>query len=187
MATEPLINRLVILGVGLMGASLALAAKRAGVVAEVAGWSRRESTLEKALAAGVVDVATRDLDEVLQGADMVVVATPTQLAEQVMVDVVKRVGADVIVTDVASVKGNLQSALESAFGTVPPNVVLGHPIAGSEKSGVDAADIDLYRHHHVILIDDHASTSALSLVTRLWEAVGATVFSMSAAKHDDIL
>ena len=97
-------NRLVILGVGLMGGSLALAAKQAGVVGSVVGWSRRQSTLDAALAANVIDHAEPDLATALADADCVVVATPTMLAESIMVEVLEQVPPSVVVTDVASVK-----------------------------------------------------------------------------------
>ena len=124
-----------------------------------------------------------------------VIATPTQLAESVLLDVVDRVASDVVVTDVASVKGNLKNALEQRYGDVPSNVVLGHPIAGSEKSGVDAANPDLYCHHNVILIDEAGSSGAartvdvamLAQVRALWESVGAKVFTLSASEHDAVL
>ena len=137
-------ERLVILGVGLMGGSLALAAKQAGVVGTVVGWSRTDATLQTALANGVIDEAQGDLSTALAGADCVVVATPTILAESVMQQVLEQVPATTAVTDVASVKGNIANSLTAHFGSIPSNAILGHPIAGSERSGVAAANVDLY-------------------------------------------
>lgn len=171
-----------------MGGSLALAAKQAGAVGTVIGWSRRETTLQAALAAGVIDVAEQDLATALQTADCVVVATPTILAESLMVKVLEQVPASVVVTDVASVKGNIANALIDRFGQMPANAVLGHPIAGSEQSGVAAARADLYQDHHVILVNDPATdVAALQKVNQLWQAVGAEVFEMSAEDHDHVL
>ena len=181
-------SRLAILGVGLMGGSLALAAKRAGVVGEVVGWSRRESTLQAALDCGAIDRAESELSAALLGADAVVVATPTQIAAPLMVDIVQQLPDSVAVTDVASVKGNIAAALRAHFGALPGNVVLGHPIAGSEQSGVAAARDDLYRDHRVILIDDKETERlALRRVEALWSAVGAEVSTMTAANHDRVL
>lgn len=183
-----LFERLVILGVGLMGGSLALAAKKAGVVTTVVGWSRRESTLQTALDNKVIDVAEKDLSAALKGADCVVVATPTILAESIMIQVLEQVPESVIVTDVASVKGNIARALTQRFARVPSNVVLAHPIAGSEQSGVAAAKVDLYQDHRVILTKEtNTDADALQKVQQLWSAVGAEVFEMSTAEHDHIL
>jgi len=185
-------ERLVVLGVGLMGGSLALAAKKAGVVGTVVGWSRTEATLQTALANGVIDSAELDLAAALKGADCVVVATPTILAETIMIQALELLPSTVAVTDVASVKGNIADALTGHFDKVPSNAVLGHPIAGSEQSGVSAAKEDLYQNHRVILINDPASSpqtdpALLAKVSQLWQAVGAEVFEMSVSEHDHVL
>ncbi|MEZ7984788.1 MAG: prephenate dehydrogenase/arogenate dehydrogenase family protein, partial [Pseudomonadales bacterium] len=183
---------LVVLGVGLMGGSLALAAKKAGVVGTVVGWSRTEATLQTALANGVIDSAELDLAAALKGADCVVVATPTILAETIMIQALELLPSTVAVTDVASVKGNIADALTGHFDKVPSNAILGHPIAGSEQSGVSAAKEDLYQNHRVILINDPASSpqtdpALLAKVSQLWQAVGAEVFEMSVSEHDHVL
>ncbi len=181
-------NRLVVLGVGLMGGSLALALKKAGVVGTVVGWSRRQSTLDSALNKGVIDLAEPDLETALRGADCVVVATPTILAESLLVKVLEFVPSSVAVTDVASVKGNIVNALSEHFGKVPSNAILGHPIAGSEQSGVAAAKDDLFQNHRVILISDADTDSrALEQVRSMWVAAEAEVFEMSAPEHDRVL
>ena len=185
-------ERLVVLGVGLMGGSLALAAKKAGVVGTVVGWSRTEATLQTALANGVIDYAELDLAAALKGADCVVVATPTILAETIMIQALELLPSTVAVTDVASVKGNIADALTGHFDKVPSNAILGHPIAGSEQSGVSAAKEDLYQNHRVILINDPASSPQtdpvlLAKVSQLWQAVGAEVFEMSVSEHDHVL
>jgi prephenate dehydrogenase len=185
-------ERLVVLGVGLMGGSLALAAKKAGVVGTVVGWSRTEATLQTALANGVIDSAELDLAAALKGADCVVVATPTMLAETIMIQALELLPSTVAVTDVASVKGNIADALIGHFDEIPSNAILGHPIAGSEQSGVSAAKEDLYQDHRVILINDPASSpntdaALLAKVSQLWQAVGAEVFEMSVSEHDHVL
>ena len=185
-------KRLVVLGVGLMGGSLALAAKKAGVVGTVVGWSRTEATLQTALANGVIDHAELDFAAALKGADCVVVATPTMLAETIMIQALELLPSTVAVTDVASVKGNIADALIGHFDEIPSNAILGHPIAGSEQSGVSAAKEDLYQDHRVILINDPASspntdTALLAKVSQLWQAVGAEVFEMSVSEHDHVL
>ena len=122
-----------------MGGSLGLAVRQGGFARHVVGWGRRESALQKARELGAIDAFNLDLAESLAKADAVVVATPTQFSESLIVEVVGQVSTDTIVTDVASVKGNLAKALIAAYGEVPRNVVLAHPICGSEQSGVEAA------------------------------------------------
>lgn len=186
--TKPLFNNLVILGVGLMGGSLALAAKKAGVVGRITGWSRRQSTLDTALEMGVIDSAEANLGKALLNADCVVVATPTQFAEELMIKVLETVAESVVVTDVASVKGNLERAIKNHFGSLPANAVLGHPIAGSEQSGVAAADAGLFTDRRIILIgNDSQQTLALQQAVHLWRAIGASVDVMTAEKHDAVL
>lgn len=186
---KPLFNNLLILGVGLIGGSLALAARRAGTVGAITGWSRRQSTLDDALQLGVIDRAEPDLDAALQVADCVVVATPTQLTESLMGDVLERVDDSVVVTDVASVKGNIAEALRARFGTVPANAVLVHPVAGSEKSGVSAARADLFEKHFIVLVQESSGelTEAQVAIKALWEAVGARVHLMASQQHDRML
>jgi prephenate dehydrogenase len=181
-------GRLVILGLGLIGGSLAKALKARGLVDEVVGYGRRAESLQKGIDLGVIDSFSLDLDAAVQGADIVVVAAPTLTAEDLLTDVVKRVPASTIVTDVASVKGNLQRAAEKVFGQVPPNVVLAHPIAGSEQSGVSAARVDLFQSARVILTPT-ASTDpqALEKIRTMWEATGAIVSEMGVDQHDAVL
>jgi len=185
---SPLFNNLLILGIGLMGGSLGLAVREKGLAARVTGWSRRESTLEKAIELGVIESFSTNLDAALADADCVVIATPTQLTEKLIVEVVGKVDTTTIVTDVASVKGNLANALRVNTGSVPQNVVLGHPICGSEQSGVTAANVDLYKGQKVVLINEEVTAADnLQRVQALWQALGAEVRLMSLAQHDRIL
>jgi prephenate dehydrogenase len=182
------IDKLVILGLGLIGGSLALAARKAGIVGEIVAWGRREPSLKTGLALGVIDSYSLDLEEALVGASVVVVATPTQTAEQVLTKVLSLVDMSCVVTDVASVKGNLLAGVKSAFVKIPRNLVLGHPIAGSEKSGVNAAKDSLFVNHRVILTPTvETSMDALALIEKMWQATGADVVAMDVAKHDEVL
>lgn len=188
MSEKQLINRLVILGLGLIGGSLAKAAKERGLVAEVVAWGHREASLKQGVELGVIDSYSLDLSEAVSDADIIVIATPTQISEQ-MIHRLADIGVgESIITDVASVKGNLVAAAEAAFGCVPSNMVLAHPIAGSEKSSVTAAKSDLFENHRVILTpNEQTDPAALSLVTTLWQAVGAEVVSMAVEEHDHVL
>jgi prephenate dehydrogenase len=183
-----LINKLTIIGLGLMGGSLAKALKAQGAVGEVVATGRRPESLERGLQLGVIDSYTLDMAEAVAGADVVVIATPTLVAEKVMAELAPLMTPNMVVTDVASVKGNIQRAAEGIFGQVPPNFVLGHPIAGSEQSGVEASAVDLFLDHRVILTPlVNTSDSALSLIQAMWEACGAEVVCMDVAEHDAVL
>lgn len=185
-------EKIAILGVGLIGGSLALAAKDAGVVKTIIGWSRTKDTLDKALENSVIDIAETDFEKAIADVDCVVIATPSMHAETLLLKAASKLPSSVVITDVSSVKGNLFSALIGKFGEMPKNVVLGHPIAGSEHSGVSAANKSLFKNHKVILINDEdltsfTDTTLFDKVQSLWKAVGAEVLTMSVDDHDSIL
>lgn len=182
------INQITILAPGLIGGSLAKALKANGFTGEIVGWGRRESSLNKALELGVIDRYSLDLKEAITGADLIVIATPTLIAADMLKQLAPIVNEEVIITDVASVKGNLLMVAKEAFGTVPPNLVLGHPIAGSEKSGVVAAKADLFVNHRVILTPtEETNPRALETVKSLWQSIGAELVEMPVDEHDKVL
>lgn len=188
MAEEAEFGRLVILGLGLIGGSLAKALKARGAVAEVVGFGHREASLQKGVELGVIDSYSLDLAAAVAGADVVVIATPTLVAETMLERLAPLVGPDTVITDVASVKGNLERAAQRVFGAQPPNLVLAHPIAGSEQSGVAAAKADLFIGHRVVLTPA-ATTAAVAVnrIERMWALTGAEVVRMSVAEHDAML
>ncbi|WP_101757208.1 prephenate dehydrogenase/arogenate dehydrogenase family protein [Oceanicoccus sp. KOV_DT_Chl] len=182
------IQRITILALGLIGGSLAKALKTRGFDGEIVAWGRREASLAKGLELGLIDRYSLDLTEAIAGADVIVVATPTLIAADMIKQLAPLVNDQVIITDVASVKGNLLTAAKQAFGKVPANLVLGHPIAGSEKSGVEAAKADLYVNHRVILTPtDETNPRALQAIKAMWELTGAEVVEMPVAEHDEVL
>jgi len=185
------IGRLLIVGLGLMGGSLALAARRRGLCREVIGYSRSETTLADAVRLHVVDRIEPHLPTALselESGDLVVIGVPTQVVPDILAEVQRHAHSAVTLTDVASVKGSVVAAAQRVYGTVPPQFVPGHPIAGSEKSGVGAARADLYEHHEVILTPV-AETDALHLarVRNLWTGVGARVSELTPEVHDQVL
>lgn len=184
----PQFGRLTILGLGLIGGSLAKALKEKNAVREVVGWGHREASLQTGLQLGIIDRYSLDLADAVRDADIVVIATPTLTAETVLEQLAGVVGPTTIITDVASVKGNLLRAAERVFGEVPANLVLAHPIAGSEKSGVAAAKADLFIKHRVIVTPtERTSIKALELIEAMWQCVGADVSRMSVDDHDAVL
>jgi 3-phosphoshikimate 1-carboxyvinyltransferase len=140
---------------------------------------------------GVIDHGGPQLAELLDGVSMVVLAVPVLAMESVMATLagsLHRASKNVVITDVGSTKATIRDCAVRAFGEVPPSVVLGHPIAGSEKSGVAAADSTLYINHKVILTPEpNVDAGALARVEALWRATGADVLQMSVERHDQVL
>jgi len=184
---SPLFGRLTVAGVGLIGGSLALAAREAGLVGEVVGFGRSEANLRVALDRGIVDRVARDPASAVAGADAVLLATPVGTGAALADAFRPHVGPHTLLTDVGSVKGSLVDALEARWPE-PGRVVGGHPIAGSEIAGAAAARADLFRGRLCILTPTKATQpEALGAVRTLWEGVGARVEEMDAALHDAIL
>ncbi|WP_323814646.1 prephenate dehydrogenase/arogenate dehydrogenase family protein [Cellvibrio sp. NN19] len=189
--SQPLINKFVVVGIGLIGGSLATALKQRNACTEVIGIARKSDTCVDAVSHGVVDRAYTSLSEIageLGAGDIVFIAVPTLSVKTVLEEIKQYIPETVTITDGASVKGSVQRAAEAVFGNVPPQFVLGHPIAGSEKSGVTAANPNLYENHRVILTpQENTSSLHADLVTRMWQTVGAEVLNMSVEEHDQVL
>lgn len=185
------IRKLVVIGIGLIGGSLATALRARGKCTEIIGISRRERTCTEAVRLGVVDRAYTSLTAIadeLSAGDVIFISVPTLAVDAVLAEIKATISADVTITDGASVKGSVQRAAETVFGEVPVQMVLGHPIAGSEKSGVTAADPDLYENHRVILTPlENTDAQHLERVACMWQTVGAEVLSMSVEEHDEVL
>jgi len=181
----PVFGQMTILGVGLIGGSLALAAKRAGAVERVVGVSRSAANRAAALEAGMLDEATDDLAAAVLGADLVVMATPVYTIVAQLRELPRLVGPACLITDVGSVKGPILAEGDAAFPD--GRFVAGHPIAGSERSGPAAARADLFvEHNWVVTPGERTRPDALARVSALWRAAGARVVSMAAAWHDQV-
>jgi len=180
-------EKVVIIGVGLIGGSLGLAGKGKGIFGEVVGVGRSRANLEHARERGAVDRFLHELREALAGADLVVLATPVQGIVTVGKEIAPLLEEGTILTDVGSVKEGLVRELESSL---PAGVhfVGGHPIAGSEESGASAAREDLFLRRRTILTPTRRTDpEALARVHAMWEAVGSLVVEMEADVHDTIL
>nr|CRH07416.1 tein tyrC: Cyclohexadienyl dehydrogenase; Prephenate dehydrogenase [Candidatus Magnetococcus massalia] len=182
-----LIKQLTIVGVGLMGASLALALKRKDLVGEVVGVDRRRNSLDYALENGVIDRATTSIAEGAKGASVVLIATPVAAIVPTVKDCLPGLEPGCVVTDVGSVKGNIVAQCE-AMMPEGCSFVGGHPIAGREHSGVEAALASLFDGSRTILTpSDTTDKQAVELISEMWEAVGAGVEKMEPAWHDQVL
>ncbi|RVU83930.1 prephenate dehydrogenase/arogenate dehydrogenase family protein [Leucothrix sargassi] len=183
-----MINKLVIFGVGLIGGSLALALREANYCTKIVGCSRNEAHLAKAQALGVIDSFTLDPVEAVKGADMILLAVPMGAMGAVLNSIKGHTEPDAIITDAGSAKASVVAAARSVFGYIPDYFVPAHPIAGREKSGVEAAIVDLYIDHKVIVTPlPETSAAAEQRVTEMWQAAGAKVESMDVEMHDQVL
>ena len=189
MKTRPIIHRLCVIGVGLIGGSLARALRQAGAVDQVVGCGRNMGNLQRAEELGVVDHCTTDPARAVRGADMVVVCVPLGAMGPVFEQIRDHLSPEAVLTDGGSTKGSVIADARAAFGgTLPAGFVPGHPIAGTEKSGVEASFARLYHNRRVILTPVEESAEwAVARTQAMWEATGARVTCMSAAHHDDVL
>lgn len=180
-------ERMCVAGVGLIGGSLALAARQAGLVGEVVGFGRTARNLEVARERGIVDRIATEAADAVAGADLIVLAAPVGACVDLAVRFAPHARRDAIVTDAGSVKEWLVAGLEAAW-PVPANVVGAHPIAGSEASGAGAARPGLFHGRACVLTPTTTTdVSALARVRALWEGVGARVEEMSSSVHDELL
>ena len=186
----PVARRLLVMGLGLIGGSVAAGARRSGQFESVQAWDQQPAAVRRGHALGYLD--TPDWDGDLTADDLVVVAVPTLAAPAVLAGLwdgtTGTLAQGAVVTDVASVKGSVMQALAAHCGGLPANFVPGHPIAGSERSGVEAARADLFADHRVILTP--AATTAASAIARvegLWLALRAHTDQMTPERHDAVL
>ncbi|MFT5304267.1 MAG: prephenate dehydrogenase [Mariniblastus sp.] len=183
-----MIKQLTIFGVGLIGGSLALALRKNGFCQKVVGCSRNAEQLQRAVDLNVIDEFTLDPAAAVKHADMVLLAVPLGAMESVLASMVDHLPPNVVVTDAGSSKASVVAAAQKVFGQVPDFFIPAHPIAGREKSGVEAALAELYVNHKVILTPlENASPDAIRRVTEMWQACGAEVQSLGVAQHDLVL
>lgn len=183
-------NKLCIIGVGLIGGSIARAARQQGLCKEVIGFGREAdlANLQTAKELGVIDTYFLDIAQAVINADCIVIAAPVGAIDSILTLLKPYWHDKAIYTDVGSTKGNVLVAAAQVFGFIPENLVPAHPIAGAEQSGVTAAVDDLFVNKRVIITPDQTTkTEALSSIQLFWEGLGAQVAIMDAAHHDAIL
>ena len=182
------IDKLVVVGVGLIGGSFALALKEARAVRRVVGVGRSAANIYRAQELKIIDAAG-DLDRAtFSDADLVLLAMPVGQMRPVMRAIAPLLGPATVVTDAGSTKQDVVELARRELKGSLARFVPGHPIAGTEKSGADAAFADLYRGRKVVLTPlNGTSPRALALVKRAWKACGASVFELKAREHDAVL
>lgn len=186
-------NKLCIIGVGLIGGSVACAAREHKLAKQIIGLGRESScnNLEVAKDLGVIDefhFFNTDLTEVLRDVDCLVIATPVGAAKSIFSELKKYWNAGTVYTDGGSTKTNMVEAIRDVFGYVPENFVPAHPIAGSEQSGVTAARADLFNNKRTILTPvAETSEVALERMREFWQGLGSHVSLMDINHHDEVL
>jgi prephenate dehydrogenase len=184
----PLVRKLVVYGVGLIGGSFALALKHADAVAAVIGVGRSRVNLEQALEAGAIDAIATDDREALMEADLVLLAMPVGQMAPVMRRIAPLLGARTVVTDAGSTKRDVIALASEHLITALARFVPAHPIAGAERSGASAARANLFHDRHLILTPlAGTDAGAVDLVRRAWEIAGMRVSTMDPQHHDEAL
>ena len=183
-----MINKITIIGVGLIGGSLARALKEKNLAKTVFGYGRELSRLEEAKKCNIIDEYSTQIEEAINHADIIVIATPVGTFRNIFSEVKPLIVDDVIISDVGSTKTNIVDIAKEILGDKSQCFVPAHPIAGKEKSGFEASDGNLYIGKKVIItpIEDNSSES-IQVIESMWKNVGAEVDFMSPQSHDDLL
>lgn len=180
-------NKLVVVGVGLIGGSVAAALRRAGRVRRVVGVGRGRANIERALELKVIDEASDDIAVAVQGADLVLLAVPVQQNDHVLAQLAGSLSAQTLMTDAGSTKMDYVAAVRRLLPALLAHVVPAHPIAGAELTGVDAAHPGLFVDKNVVLTplpENHVQ--AVDRIESMWKACGARVSRMSPEHHDRV-
>ena len=180
-------KKIAIFGVGLIGGSFALALKKSGAVGEVIGVGRRRETLVRAASLGIIDSHTDDIAQAVAGADLVLIAAPVAQTASLLQAMAPHLEPDTVVTDAGSTKTDVVLAARAALGSKVHQFVPGHPIAGREQNGPEAALSDLYVGKKIILtaLPENPAV-ALDRVSDAWQRCGALVHHLTAEEHDAV-
>ena len=186
-SAAPLVPVLAIVGVGLIGGSFAAALRRCGAVGRVLGVGRQPSSLARARELGLIDEAVT-LEQAAQQADLIFLSTPVGATETILSRLQPILRPGTIVTDAGSTKADVVAAARAALGEHIGQFIPGHPIAGAESTGPEAAEAALYQGRTVVLTPlDENTSAARTLLTRVWECCGARVMAMDPEVHDTVL
>jgi len=182
----PLFRKIAIIGVGLIGGSLALALRRKGLIGTVTGIGRTRENLETALERGIIDEFTQDIAEGVRGADLVLVCVPVLKIAEVVRKALSGLTSPCIITDAGSVKGRV---IEEVEPLLPPGIefVPAHPVAGTEESGAGAAFETLFEDRLTVITPTaRTGREAIGAVERLWREAGSRVVTMEPGEHDRV-
>lgn len=180
-------NKILIFGVGLIGGSIALSAKKSGFASDIAGVGRNQDNLNDAIKLKLIDRTSQDLRKDISEAHIIIIATPVAQFPVILKLIQPHLSSHTIITDVGSTKTDVIESAKQILGPQYSQFIGGHPIAGSEKHGATAAHIDLFKNKNVILTaDQDTSFEAKQKIEMLWKNAGAIVSNMSHNDHDKI-
>lgn len=183
-----MIERLCIIGTGLIGGSLARGLRAAGEVKTIIGCSRNKQHLQQALELGVIDEFDVNAASAVNNADVIVIAVPVGAIGSVFEKIKGHIKPGAVITDVGSTKSSVVEAARKAFGDLPSGFVPGHPIAGTERNGVESSFAELFNDRRVILTPlDSSRADAIETVRAMWQACGAQVVELGVEHHDEVL
>ena len=183
-------KKLCLIGVGLIGGSIAKAARKQGIVDSIVAYGdeAHHANLQQAVDLGVIDSFTADIAKALEHADLVIIATPVGAFYEVAQLLLPYWNSDCIYTDVGSTKTSVVEAFSNVFGYVPVNFIPAHPIAGAEQSGVTAARDDLFSGRRLIITPlSNSDSLSISHLRQFWQSIGSSVSTMSIDHHDMVL
>jgi prephenate dehydrogenase len=183
-----MINKITIIGVGLIGGSLAKAIKENNLAKVVFGFGRDLNRLEKAQKANVIDQFSTNLKDAINNSDIVIIATPVGSFKEILSEIKPFLTGKIIITDVGSTKTNIASIVSQTLGEYSNCFIPAHPIAGKEKSGFEASESNLFKNKKVIITPlETNSSDSISLIQKMWQDIGADVDFMSPESHDELL
>ena len=183
-----MINKITIIGVGLIGGSLAKAIKENNLAKVVFGFGRDLNRLEKAQKANVIDQFSTNLEDAINDSDIVIIATPVGSFQEILSEIKPFLTSKIVISDVGSTKTNIASIVSQTLGDYSNYFIPAHPIAGKEKSGFEASESNLFNNRKVIITPlETSSPDSINLIQKMWEGTGADVDFMSPESHDELL
>ena len=183
-----MINKITIIGVGLIGGSLAKAIKENNLAKVVFGFGRDLNRLEEAQKANVIDQFSTNLKDAINNSDIVIIATPVGSFQEILSEIKPFLTSKIVISDVGSTKTNIASIVSQTLGDYSNYFIPAHPIAGKEKSGFEASESNLFNNRKVIITPlETSSPDSINLIQKMWEGTGADVDFMSPESHDELL
>jgi prephenate dehydrogenase len=183
-----MINKITIIGVGLIGGSLAKAIKENNLAKVVFGFGRDLNRLEKAKKANVIDQFSINLKDAINDSDIVIIATPVGSFKEILSEIKPFLTSKIVISDVGSTKTNIASIVSQTLGDYSNCFIPAHPIAGKEKSGFEASESNLFNNRKVIITPlETSNPDSINIIQKMWEGTGADVDFMSPESHDELL
>ncbi len=183
-----MINKITIIGVGLIGGSLARSLKERNLAKVVFGYGRDQARLKDAQKLNVIDQFSTSIEEAIVGAEIIVIATPVGTFQSILGEIEPLVNDNVIITDVGSTKTDIVNIVHNVLKVKSNCFIPAHPIAGKERSGFEVSDSMLFDGKKVIITpQENNSSESIQVIEELWKGVGAEVDFMSAESHDNLL